>query len=70
MNDIKTIPDAKLKQDLDESYVDIKVCEKALLLGITKYNSGSVRKRLNDNQYFVGVITAEIQRRKTSEINP
>ncbi len=64
MLDIKIISDDKLKKDLDKSYEDIKVCEKALLLGISKYSSGSVRERLNGNRYFVEVITAEIQRRK------
>ncbi len=70
MIDIKTIPDSKLKQDLDESNYDIVVCETALSLGINKYSRGSVRERLNGNKHFVNVITAEIQRRKTAEFNP
>lgn len=64
MIDIKTIPDEKLRQDLSDSYEDIAICANALLLGVTEFANGrSVQERLDDNNKFVKVITAEIERR-------
>jgi len=64
MLDIKTIPDDRLKQDLDDSYKDIMDCTTALKVGVTQYSGGSIEERLNKNKHFVKVITAEIKRRK------
>ena len=62
--DITTIPTSELKQDLEDSQVDIKVCQLALVHRIESYSGGSVQERLDKNQHFVKVITAELARRK------
>lgn len=65
MQDITLIPTTELEQDLLNSQKYIAYCETALALGITTYSSGSAQMRLDDNRYFVKVITAELERRKT-----
>lgn len=65
MVDITTIPASELESDLLDSQNDIKVCELALLHGVTFYSQGSVNDRLEKNKYFVKVITAELERRLT-----
>ena len=67
MVDITTIPTNELESDLLDSQNDIKVCELALLLDVTSYNHGSVNDRLEKNKYFVKVITAELERRRTQD---
>lgn len=67
MQDIKTITNNKLNQDLKDSYEDIGNCTKALRLNIIKYSGGSVQERLDNNKRFVEVITAEIDRRKKTK---
>lgn len=67
MVDIKTLSDKELEKDLLDSHEDIEICTFSLLNGITKYSGGSVQKRLDDNKYFVEVITTELNRRKDNE---
>ena len=64
MVDITTIPQEELEKDLRDSLNDIEACEFVLLLGIETYSQGIVQRRLEANQYFVKVITAELERRK------
>ena len=63
--DIKEIPTSELESDLLDSQNDIKVCELALLHDVTSYSHGSVNNRLEKNKYFVKIITAELERRRT-----
>lgn len=65
MVDITTIPTSELEKDLLESNQDIAVCETVLTLGVSQYSGGSVKERLEANRYFVKVITAELERRRT-----
>ena len=65
MVDITTIPTSELESDLLDSQNDIKVCKLALLHDVTSYSHGSVNDRLEKNKYFVKVITAELERRRT-----
>ena len=65
MVDIKKIPTSELEKDLLESYQDIAICKTALALEVTSYSHGSVKDRLKKNKYFVKVITAELERRRT-----
>lgn len=65
MVDIKEIPTSELEKDLLESHQDIAICETALVLEVTSYSHGSVKDRLEKNKYFVKVITAELERRRT-----
>ena len=62
--DITTIPTSELRQDLQDSLNDIKVCQLALTHRVEAYSGGSVQERLDKNQHFVKVITAELARRK------
>jgi len=64
MRNITEIPTLELKKDLQESLVDIELCQNALLCGVTVYSGGSVQVRLNTNKRFVEVITAELKRRE------
>jgi hypothetical protein len=67
--DIITIPEEKLRADLEESYFDITVCEAALRLGVTTYNNGrSVQDRLQVNVWLVKKISAELARRGKSSV--
>lgn len=61
--DITTISTETLEKDLQESVVDIKTCEVALLQGIQTYSEGSVEERLRLNKHFVEVISKELKRR-------
>lgn len=64
MVDITTIPQSELMQDLADSFVDVKHCEAALAVGITKYSGGSVQERLDVNLRIIQKITAELKRRE------
>jgi hypothetical protein len=64
MTDITTIPTEELVSDLRDSIADIKICEFALSRGVTEYNGKSVQYRIEQNQYFVKVITDELERRQ------
>lgn len=66
MTDITTIPQTELEKDLADSLADIRMCEFALLQGVTTYSGGAVEDRLEKNKYFVKVITAELERRGLS----
>ena len=63
--DITAIPTNELRQDLQDSLNDIKICQLAINHGIEAYSGGSVQHRLNENRRFVKVITAELARRET-----
>jgi hypothetical protein len=60
---IATIPTQELLTDLLDSLTDIKVCQLALTHGIETYSGGSITERMHKNEYFVEVITAELERR-------
>ena len=64
MTDITTIPTSELEKDLRESLQDIEACKAGLLLGIVEVCGTPVQYRLEQNEYFVKVITAELERRK------
>jgi hypothetical protein len=66
MTDITSIPTHTLEKDLRESRDDIRACEDALMFGIERYSSGSVKERLDDNKRFVTVITKELNRRNNT----
>lgn len=68
MTDITTIPEEKLRQDLQDSYGDIIACEAALRIGVKTYSGGSVQKRLDANRGFIKVIEAELSRRGKSAV--
>lgn len=68
---ITEIPLSELHADLDASLNDIKVCELALLQGVTVYFEGtprefSVQARLDINRDIVARIEAEIARREAA----
>ena len=67
MTDITTIPDSELEKDLRESLQDIEACKAGLLVGILEVRGTSVQYRLEQNEYFVKVITAELERRKEAQ---
>ena len=60
----------ELRDDLAEAQADIKVCELALLHDVTTYSGGSVQARLDSNRRVVAVITAELQRRGDTQVQP
>ncbi len=62
--DIKLIPLDQLLADKSAFEVDIKKCERALLLGTTEYSGGSVQGRINDNHIFIDKINDELNRRQ------
>lgn len=64
--DVKEIPMEELLADREESIKDMVLCGKALSMGITKYPSGSISKRLEGNEKIVEVINKELSRRQTS----
>jgi len=60
---IDEIPIGELLKDKEESLVDIKNCETALLFGVTTYSAGSVSERLDVNKKIVEKINTELNRR-------
>lgn len=65
--DIKLIPTTELIADREESIEDIKVCKKALEIGVTKYSGGGVLERLKGNENIIKVIDAEVSQRQNRE---
>ena len=63
MIDIKEIPTEELLKDLRESLQDIEACKAGLACGLTESCGTPIQYRLEQNQYFVKVITAELERR-------
>lgn len=68
MIDITTIPEDELRKDLEDSYADILACKAVLRVGITTTKSGNVQTRLDANNHFVEVISAELARRNKSSV--
>lgn len=60
---IEQIPNEELLTDLRESIEDVELCYKALAVGITQYDGGSVRYRLGTNVQIIQVIKEELNRR-------
>ncbi len=67
--DIKLIPLDQLLADKSFSEVDIKMCEWALLLGVTEYSGGSAQGRINGNQFIIDKINGELDRRQKEELS-
>ncbi len=67
--DIEKIPKQELIKDREESLVDIKVCRKALSLGVTNYSGGSTQERLDINLQILDKIDNEILRRMEKDVN-
>lgn len=65
MTDITTIPTEELEKDLHDSLQDIQACEAGLACGLVESCGTPITYRLEQNQYFVKVITAELERRRT-----
>jgi hypothetical protein len=63
MVDITTIPTEELKKDLTDSLNDIQACKAGLIMGVVEVLGVSVQYRLEQNETFVKVITAELERR-------
>ena len=63
MMDITKIPIQKLLKDKKESITDIAICKQAISVGVTRYSGGSVRERLESNEFFVIKIDRELARR-------
>lgn len=57
MTDITTIPQSELEKDLADSLSDIRMCEFALLQGITSYSGGKVEDRSEKNYLARGFVT-------------
>ncbi len=62
---IEEIPTEELEKDLRESLQDIQACEAGLACGLVEAGGISIQYRLDENKYFVKVITAELERRRT-----
>lgn len=65
---IELIPTEELIKDRQESIDDIRCCQGALSLGITRYRTGRVSDRLESNKGFVVVIDKELERRNESKV--
>lgn len=63
VSDLSAIPTEELKGDLAETVADIKLCERALALAITKYSGGTTEMRLRANQEVEKIIAEELRRR-------
>jgi len=64
MTDLSDIPTNELLADLAESIADIRICELALVQGVTHYSvDKSVNYRLKINKQIVTKIEAELNRR-------
>ena len=57
---IEEIPTEELEKDLRESLQDIQACEAGLACGLVEAGGISIQYRLDENKYFVKVITAEL----------
>jgi len=62
--DMTQFTTAELQTDLAACITDIKLCKKALAIGITHYNKSSVGIRLSANTVIQRVIEEELTRRK------
>lgn len=65
MVNLKLIPTSELKADLEETIVDIRVCELAILGGVTTYSGGEIQERLDVNHRIANLITCELLQRRT-----
>lgn len=66
MLDIKKIPKNVLLVDRQASVSDIKICELALVHGVTHYSGGAVAGRLEINKKIIEKIDAELERRRAA----
>ena len=64
MTQIRDIPTGELVADLAKTDVDMLICEIALKVGVTEYDSDkSVKYRIKTNQQIAAKIRAELDRR-------
>lgn len=64
MKPIESISTDELRRDLDDAWLDIAMCEKALAVGAVRYGNGrSVRQRLEINERVRDIIVAELAKR-------
>lgn len=61
VTDIKKVPEAELRTDLDAAYGDMLYCETAIKLGI---KIDETRRRLEVDRQLVKMIEAELSRRR------
>lgn len=59
----KNIPLVELLDDRRASTSDIRICQLALLYGVTQYSGGAVEGRLKTNEKIIENIDAELGRR-------
>lgn len=63
MINIQEIPTEELEKDLQDSLKDIEACKAGLACGLVESCGTPIQYRLEQNQHFVRVITAELERR-------
>jgi hypothetical protein len=66
---LSLIPEAELRKDLRESYVDAAYCHAALKIGVYgKYTREEVQRRASVNEAIIRLIEGELSRRGVSAV--